>query len=56
METATSFAASLTNSLGGDTVKAAQMAKTAIVDMSDNANKMGSDIESIQNAYNGFAK
>ena len=56
VETATSFAASLTNSLGGDTVKAAQMAKTAIVDMSDNANKMGSDIESIQNAYNGFAK
>lgn len=56
METATSFAASLVSSLGGDTVKAADYADQAIVDMSDNANKMGTAIESIQWAYQGFAK
>ena len=56
METVTSFSASLIQSLGGDTRKAADMADMAIVDMSDNANKMGSSIESIQNAYQGFAK
>lgn len=56
MEQATSFSASLLQSLGGDTKKAADMANTAIVDMSDNANKMGTDMEAIQNAYNGFAK
>lgn len=56
MKTSTSFAASLVSSLGGDTEKAAQMANTAISDMSDNANKMGTNISSIQDAYNGFAK
>ena len=56
METATNFAASLVQSLGGDTAKAASYADRAIQDMSDNANKMGTDIESIQNAYQGFAK
>lgn len=56
METVTSFSASLLQSLGGDTVKAAKYADMAITDMSDNANKMGSDMESIQNAYQGFAK
>lgn len=56
METVTGFSASLIQSLGGDTEKAAAMADQAIIDMADNANKMGSDIESIQNAYQGFAK
>lgn len=56
METVTSFSASLLQSLGGDTAKAAEVADMAITDMSDNANKMGTDIEMIQNAYNGFAK
>lgn len=56
METSTSFAASLVSSLGGNTEKAAEMANTAISDMSDNANKMGTNISSIQDAYNGFAK
>lgn len=56
METVTSFSASLLQSLGGDTAKAAQVADMAITDMADNANKMGSDMESLQNAYNGFAK
>lgn len=56
METVTGFSASLISSLGGDTEKAAQYAHMAITDMSDNANKMGSDIQSIQNAYQGFAK
>lgn len=56
MKTSTSFAASLVSSLGGDTEKAAQMANTAISDMSDNANKIGTNISSIQDAYNGFAK
>ncbi len=56
METVTSFSASLLQSLGNDTEKAAVQANKAIVDMSDNANKMGSDMESIMNAYQGFAK
>ena len=56
METVTSFSASLLQSVGGDTEKAASLADTAIRDMSDNANKMGTDMESIQNAYQGFAK
>ena len=56
METATGFAASLVSSLGGDTKKAVDLADMAITDMADNANKMGSDISSIQNAYQGFAK
>jgi len=56
METVTSFSASLLQSLGGDTAKAAEKADQAIVDMSDNANKMGTAMESIQNAYQGFAK
>lgn len=56
METVTSFSASLLQSLGGDTAKAANVADMAIIDMSDNANKMGTSMESIQNAYQGFAK
>ena len=56
MTTVTSFSASLLQSLGGDTEQAAQMADMAITDMSDNVNKMGSTMESVQNAYNGFAK
>lgn len=56
MEQVTSFSASLLQSLGGDTVKAAEYADTALRDMSDNANKMGSSMESITNAYQGFAK
>lgn len=56
METVTSFSASLLQSLGGDTAAAAKMADVAITDMSDNANKMGTDMASIQNAYQGFAK
>lgn len=56
MATVTSFSASLLQSLGGDTVEAAKKADMAIVDMSDNANKMGTSIEMIQNAYQGFAK
>lgn len=56
METVTSFSASLLQSVGGDTVKAAAAADTAIRDMSDNANKMGTSMESIQTAYQGFAK
>lgn len=56
METVTSFSASLLQSLGGDTAAAAEYAQTAIVDMADNANKMGTSMESIQNAYQGFAK
>ena len=55
-ETVTSFSASLLQSLGGDTAAAAQKADQAITDMSDNANKMGTDMQSIQNAYQGFAK
>ena len=56
METVTSFSASLLQSLGGDTKKAAAAADQAIIDMSDNANKMGTSIGSIQAAYQGFAK
>lgn len=56
MDTVTSFSASLLQSLGGDTEAAADMANVAITDMSDNANKMGTDMASIQNAYQGFAK
>lgn len=56
METVTSFSASLLQSLGGDTSKAAEYADMAIRDMSDNANKMGTSMESIQAAYQGFAK
>lgn len=56
METVTSFSASLLQSLDGDTAAAAEKADMAITDMSDNANKMGTDMESIQNAYQGFAK
>ena len=56
METVTSFSASLLQGLGGDTEKAAALADLAITDMADNANKMGSDIGSIQSAYQGFAK
>lgn len=56
METVTSFSASLLQSLDGDTSSAADKANLAITDMSDNANKMGTDMTSIQNAYQGFAK
>lgn len=56
MDTVTSFSASLLQSLGGDTEKAADYANQAVIDMSDNANKMGTSIESIQWAYQGFAK
>lgn len=56
MEQATSFSASLLQSTGGDTQKAAKAADQAIIDMSDNANKMGTNIQDIQNAYQGFAK
>ena len=56
MDTVTSFSAALIASLDGDTAKAAQVADRAITDMADNANKMGSSMESIQNAYQGFAK
>lgn len=56
MDTVTGFSASLISSLGGDTNKAADYANLALVDMSDNANKMGTDMESIKNTYKGFAK
>lgn len=56
METVTSFSASLLQGLGGNTELAAEIADRAIIDMSDNANKMGTDISSIQTAYAGFAK
>lgn len=56
MEQVTSFSASLLQSLGGDTSKAAEAANSAVIDMADNANKMGTSIESIQDAYQGFAK
>lgn len=56
MSTVTSFSASLLQSLGGDTGKAAEYANQALTDMSDNANKMGTSMEMIQNAYQGFAK
>lgn len=54
METVTGFAAALISSLGGDTKKAAGVADQAVTDMSDNANKMGTNIESFQNAYQGL--
>ena len=56
METITSFSASLIQGLGGDTKKASEIGNMAIIDMSDNANKMGTSMEMIQNAYQGFAK
>ena len=56
MEQVTSFSASLLQSLGGDTAKAGAYADRAMKDMSDNANKFGTDIENVQNAYQGFAK
>ena len=56
MQNVTSFSASLLQGLGGDTAQAAEIANEAMVDMSDNANKFGTDIASIQNAYQGFAK
>lgn len=56
METVTSFSASLLQNLNGDTAKAAEVADMAITDMADNANKMGTSMESIQFAYQGFAK
>lgn len=56
METVTGFSASLLQSLGGDTQRAADVADQAVTDMADNANKMGTSMESIQNAYQGFAK
>lgn len=56
METVTSFSASLLQSLNNDTAKSAKIADMAIIDMSDNANKFGTDMSSIQTAYQGFAK
>lgn len=56
METVTGFSASMLQSLGGDTAKAAEYGNQAVIDMSDNANKMGTSMEAIQNAYQGFAK
>lgn len=56
MEQVTGFSASLIQSVGGDTEKASKISHMAMVDMSDNANKMGTNIEDVQNAYQGFAK
>lgn len=56
MENVTGFSASLLQSLGGDTAKAAKVANMAMIDMADNSNKMGTSMEAIQNAYQGFAK
>ncbi|MCH9606583.1 hypothetical protein MN146_00835 [Streptococcus agalactiae] len=56
MESVTGFSASLLQSLGGDTAKAAKVANMAMIDMADNSNKMGTSMESIQYAYQGFAK
>lgn len=56
MDTVTSFSASLLQGLGGDTEKAAEVANQAVIDMADNANKMGTSMGMIQNAYQGFAK
>lgn len=56
MSTVTSFSASLLQGLGGDTAKAAEIADMALIDMADNANKMGTNMQDIQNAYQGFAK
>lgn len=56
MDTITSFSASLLQGLGGDTAKAAEIGNKAVIDMSDNAAKMGTSMELIQNAYSGFSK
>ena len=56
MKNVTAFSASLISSVGGDTEKAAEIANTALVDISDNANKMGSTVESVTMAFQGFAK
>ena len=56
METTTSFAASMLSSVGGDTAKATELSNNALIAMSDNANKMGTNMQDIQNAYQGFAK
>ena len=56
MSTVTSFSASLLQGLGGDTAKAAEIADMALIDMADNANKMGTNMQDIQNTYQGFAK
>ena len=56
MESVTSFSAALIKSMDGDTAAAAELANTAMIDMADNANKMGTDMSSIQTAYQGFAK
>lgn len=56
MENVTGFSASLLQSVGGDTKKSAEIANMAMIDMADNSNKMGTSMESIQNAYQGFAK
>lgn len=56
MQTAIDSSAAMINSLGGDTAKAAEMTNMAIIDMSDNANKMGTSMESLQNAYRGFSR
>lgn len=56
MQNVTSFSASLLQSMGGDTEKAADKANMAMVDMADNSNKLGTSMESIQNAYSGFAR
>ena len=56
MDTITSFSASLINSLGGDTKKAAELGNMAVTDMADNVNKMGTTMEAVQNAYAGFAR
>ena len=56
MSNVTSFSASLLQSVAGDTEKAADIADMAMIDMADNANKMGTDMSAIQNAYQGFAK
>lgn len=56
MQNVTSFAAALVSSLGGDTDKASKIANQAMIDMGDNANKMGTNMQDIQNAYQGFAK
>ena len=56
MNTITGFSASLLQGLGGDTAKAAEIGNQAVIDMSDNANKMGTAMQDIQNAYQGFSK
>ena len=56
MATVTGFSAAMIQSLGGDTAKAAELSNMALTDMSDNANKMGSDLETLKTAYAGFSK